>query len=473
MRHVQSTKQSLTKQCLAALKFSDKNGQIQVSPEDWKKYDPQALLRHLSTLIVQGTIKFPYKRYFYTIPELRDNLTKFKELPFLCEHKAFKPCNTVLKTNVIDCMYKGPWPQECTLNCTSVSSAGETKEVGDLQYLSIGTKAGWYNTYHTIADYFVEPIRLSARRLDTALTPLQYFKTVRGSMECLKTSLKKYGPEINTRTLREAMYPQIKECETFKVSLAYLIYTKVFRATSVLDFCAGWGDRLVAAIAAGIQYTGIDVNPKLKECYQNIIQNLVPEEHKRRYTMYTNDWLEQKMPGAGSANSEAPVTSVAGTKETPCASTGTEVYNLIFTCPPYFNLELYDEFSTNQSTSRFRDCQTWTRFWLCESLRKAWSHLQTGGHMVIVLNDFSHKQKTKEHYCEAMVLWCIAFLKNCQFNGIMSYTNRDERPEEERVAVHQPIWVFEKVQSVPGPCAKKRNYALKMLQLHYSYMIVA
>jgi hypothetical protein len=57
----------------------------------------------------------------------------------------------------------------------------------------------------------------------------------------------------------------------FPPSLAGCLYKK-FGATHVLDPFAGWGDRCVAAMAAGCKYTGIDSNKKLEEPYRKMIR---------------------------------------------------------------------------------------------------------------------------------------------------------------------------------------------------------
>ena len=56
----------------------------------------------------------------------------------------------------------------------------------------------------------------------------------------------------------------------FPPNVASRMY-KIFNATAVLDPFAGWGDRCVAAMSMGIDYTGIDSNINLKEYYEKMI----------------------------------------------------------------------------------------------------------------------------------------------------------------------------------------------------------
>ena len=73
----------------------------------------------------------------------------------------------------------------------------------------------------------------------------------------------------------ETMYQEkmVHFCNNFQVTLAYTIY-KIFKPTRIFDSSAGWGDRLIAAIAAKIPYTGVDPSNCLSKKYKNIIKTL-------------------------------------------------------------------------------------------------------------------------------------------------------------------------------------------------------
>jgi 16S rRNA G966 N2-methylase RsmD len=60
----------------------------------------------------------------------------------------------------------------------------------------------------------------------------------------------------------------------FSPYIAGCIY-KYFNATKVLDPYAGWGDRCLAAMALGIDYIGIDSNPNIISCFQDMISTFV------------------------------------------------------------------------------------------------------------------------------------------------------------------------------------------------------
>ena len=84
---------------------------------------------------------------------------------------------------------------------------------------------------------------------------------------------------------------------------------KRYNATRVLDFTAGWGARMVAAMALDIDYIGIDSNKALKPGYEKIIKLLKPYT-KSKIKMY---WSEAQKVNLSKARK----------------------YDYVFTSPPY------------------------------------------------------------------------------------------------------------------------------------------
>ena len=95
----------------------------------------------------------------------------------------------------------------------------------------------------------------------------------------------------------------------FKPSVAINLYTR-YRATAVLDPCAGWGGRMLGAIALGIPYTGIDTNTDLKPGYDALMAQIPSHS-----TMIYGSAMDQDF--------------------------STIDYDFVLTSPPYCNLELY------------------------------------------------------------------------------------------------------------------------------------
>ena len=70
-----------------------------------------------------------------------------------------------------------------------------------------------------------------------------------------------------------------------------------FNAKRILDFGAGWGDRLVGAIAADVEeYCAFDPNLALKEGHDKIIETFVPKENKNRYHIHYEPYESANLP---------------------------------------------------------------------------------------------------------------------------------------------------------------------------------
>jgi len=131
----------------------------------------------------------------------------------------------------------------------------------------------------------------------------------------------------------------------FRPAIAKWIYTR-YKPTSILDFSAGWGGRCLGAVQMGIQYTGIDSNVALKSCYDALLHD------------YPGDVQMHFQP------SETFDYSIVD-------------YDMIFTSPPYFMIERYENMPTYKSKAEFLD--TFFR----PVIQKSWEHLKTGGHMCL------------------------------------------------------------------------------------------
>lgn len=132
----------------------------------------------------------------------------------------------------------------------------------------------------------------------------------------------------------------------FKASTAKYIYKK-YNATSVLDFTAGWGGRLLAASSLGIKYTGYDTNLKLKEGYDKMIKRFDIKDCEMRWKSSLGEWFDDIE------------------------------YDLILTSPPYENLELYEGMTPFESEQKFY------KAFLLPIMCVALINMKAGGHMCI------------------------------------------------------------------------------------------
>lgn len=87
-------------------------------------------------------------------------------------------------------------------------------------------------------------------------------------------------------------------------------FIEKYKPTSIFDPCAGWGERLLTTACYDIPYRGQDINQKLKEPYQKLIDS---------YNL-----IDQSVIIVDSSTTQ---------NESDC----------LFTCPPYFDTEIYTE----------------------------------------------------------------------------------------------------------------------------------
>ena len=135
----------------------------------------------------------------------------------------------------------------------------------------------------------------------------------------------------------------------FRPIVAKRLYQK-YRPTRVLDPCAGWGGRCLAAMAMGIDYIGYDTNTSLAPIYEEL----------RAY----------------------PTTSTIQFHNADSATLDASGYDMVFTSPPYCRkgkmVEIYPDAPTYKNQWDFN-----VRF-LFPMIRAAWRGLALGG--VLALN---------------------------------------------------------------------------------------
>jgi hypothetical protein len=184
----------------------------------------------------------------------------------------------------------------------------------------------------------------------------------------------------------------------------------------IVDISSGWGDRLIGALACADSYSGSDPNKNLQPGYSNIIKFFGGDRQKFNVQ--------------------------------PCKFQDTQIpdnVTLVFTSPPYFDLEEYSGVKVQESLD------VWLSDFLEVSLRKAAKSLIIGGHMVININDskdvnFCYKM-LKFNIADTVYLGCIG---QSQFIGNVPKSV-------------QPFWIWKKV-SLPdnlNPPVVIKNYTYK------------
>lgn len=127
-----------------------------------------------------------------------------------------------------------------------------------------------------------------------------------------------------------------------------------FNVKTWYDPCGGWGDRLVAAQASGIEYHCRDVNP-----------------------LVFSGYAAQQQDFGGKVSFEFKGAEI----DTPIEN----YFDMVFTSPPYYKIEKYQ--GNEQSHLKYRKFDDWVDSFLLPMLEKSWGALKPNGIMAINISD--------------------------------------------------------------------------------------
>jgi tRNA1(Val) A37 N6-methylase TrmN6 len=204
----------------------------------------------------------------------------------------------------------------------------------------------------------------------------------------------------------------------FRPATAKAVYD-YFGAEDVLDFSSGWGDRLCGFLASDAKYyVGIDPNERLFSKYELMLNHFnVPNKKVELFNSCAEDVL-----------------------------LGGRRFDLVFTSPPYFNIERYTQ-EDNQSFKKYRKLENWLNDFLFRAINLSWSHLKKGGHLVLNISDV-YSNHTINKICDPMNDY-IKSLKGAKYIGCYGYQMM-VRPNSGALKgkagkFAEPMWVWKKL----------------------------
>lgn len=127
----------------------------------------------------------------------------------------------------------------------------------------------------------------------------------------------------------------------------------------VIDFSAGYGGRLLGALAMNRSYVGIEPNPDQIAGFRRMISALTR--------------LNVQLPD---------VRLVKGVAEKELRKFASGSADLVFSSPPFFDWERYSELA-EQSFKRFPDYPSWSRNFMTPVIFESYRILCKGGHLAI------------------------------------------------------------------------------------------
>ena len=201
---------------------------------------------------------------------------------------------------------------------------------------------------YKLTDFFSEDVRVKCNFKDK-ISPYQFYQN---------SKYFKKDIDIQYEKIDDFIYKNSKICSNFPITIALEVY-RCFGAKKVLDFSSGWGDRLIAAMAYGCEYTGVDPNEDMKDKYIDMIDFFNRSHNK--YKVYTQGFETFKIKK--------------------------NYYDLVFTSPPFFDLEVYSQDDT-QSIQKFHSLEEWKRGFMFMSIKKSKESLVEGGYLALYISDF-------------------------------------------------------------------------------------
>jgi 16S rRNA G966 N2-methylase RsmD len=129
----------------------------------------------------------------------------------------------------------------------------------------------------------------------------------------------------------------------FKPSVAYDVYSKL-KPTTILDISAGWGGRCLGAIKYGANYIGFDTNTELRKPYSQMLK-AIPNKPNVKLIF----------------------------KDSSKVDFSRYSYDMVFTSPPYFTIEKYENMPTYDSF------EGWVQVFLKPVVEKSYQHMKQGG----------------------------------------------------------------------------------------------
>ena len=174
-------------------------------------------------------------------------------------------------------------------------------------------------------------------------------------------------PHIDKKYLRTMVSLRKYICSQFKPNVAKIIYDKL-GSKNILDFSAGWGDRLAGFYGSetGEYYLGIDPRKENHPIYHK-----QAEFYDKHRTLFE---VEKRYEFI-----ESPAEDID-------FSEYKDTFDTVFTSPPYFNVERYS-YDDTQSWVKYKDIKDWNEKFLQKTLENLWVSIKSGGYLLVNISD--------------------------------------------------------------------------------------
>lgn len=375
-----------------------------------EKYNYIDIINEILLIFKEYKIPFPYAHYFITEDKLEE---KFK---------------------LIQC-FTDVWKNDKYF----VNQSDQPKKPFNLRYLSSNGKSEYnlylpndkdYNRIDNITCYFTDISRMSSYRYIKGVNTKspqngweEYDEYVRDAIE----NALKSGFGINAYTLREGLYYSQKrkgcpytECAHERLCFLKMVFDKIIEPNDslrIFDACAGWGDRLILAMALNAdKYVGIEPNSKSTLGFTNAIKRFGNSD---KHMVLCDGCPYPQFPDDCNDGS----------------------FSISFLSPPAFDSEFYSD-DLKQSVTIFNDFDDWMIGFLIPTIELCWNKLKIGGKLVI------------QSLLSAKInLYIQTFCRGSHYLGALSIVTGRNR--------NKPLWVWQK-KMIKEPI----QYDMDLLEIH-------
>ena len=262
----------------------------------------------------------------------------------------------------------------------------------------------------------------------------KFMYTLLGSLFSLKV------PKVNKSILRTSISLRKYICSQFKPNVAKAIYDR-YKCKNVLDFSAGWGDRLAGFYASDCTefYLGIDPRKENHPIYEQ-----QAKFYQKHSTFFENDKNHKFIC---SPAEDADLSEYEG------------MMDIVFTSPPYFNVERYSHDDT-QSWVRHKNIDDWNEKFLHVAIKNAWKCLRKGGILMVNISDVNASSGGKKDWlkiCDPMNDYINTFddseyvecfgmemAKRPNSIGVGTALNDENNNEKDSETFGEPVWTWRK-----------------------------
>jgi tRNA1(Val) A37 N6-methylase TrmN6 len=204
-----------------------------------------------------------------------------------------------------------------------------------------------------------------------SMSPFDIFNNDRMLMDCIRRTIK-YAKKETISAIRSGLktYKGNRGVSNFPPLWCKAVLSSLFcdrNDIALLDFCCGFGGRLLGAYAHGgvNHYCGID---PLKDNIDSLskISSLISKHAEMSSRKFDVELINNVAERALCDLSRK--------------------YDIVLTSPPYFDKEIYSK-SNSQSYNRFTEKEAWVDMWLKDVIEKSYNCLRENGYMAIFIGE--------------------------------------------------------------------------------------